>query len=213
MRKTLLVVSALTIAVAAAACGDKKKKVVDADAVETMFVNFQPTLLKIMSAGIAAKTTSASGANIPTIGLVGAVQGTGGVGGQVAQSTGQNQNLNLWVELNDYSDTGDVVFQTDNTSNDTKLQFDLQITNQPPDNQMDGTLVGTLTLDGDVEGTGEFDLAFASDLMDDDNAPDLICTRVTGTVAAGTLSTSVDFVLVHLNTTLNPTQQAKCEAL
>lgn len=190
--------------------GDKKKKVEDEDAVQLAFENFQPTILKITTAGIAAKGTASQGANIPVIPLVGLVTGTGGIGGTVAQSGGQNENLNLWVELNAYSDTGDVTFQTDNTSDTTKLQFDLQITNQPQDNRMDGTIVGSLTLGGDIEGTGIFDLATASDLEDDDGQPDLICTHVTGTVEADSEVIDVDFVLPL---TLDSALAATCATL
>lgn len=198
------------IGVAAGCGGDKKKKVNDEDAVQLAYENFQPTILKITTAGLAAKGTASQGANIPVIQIVGLVTGTGGIGGSVAQSGGNNENLNLWVELNDYSDTGDVLFQTDNTSDATKLQFDLQITNQPADNRMNGSIVGELTLDGDVEGTGIFDLASVSDLEDDDLAADIICTHVTGTVEAGGDTIDVDFVLpLGLDSALNAT----CAAL
>ena len=205
-----LVAVASWIGVAAGCGGDKKKKVNDEDAVQLAYENFQPTILKITSAGIAAKGTASQGANIPVIQIVGLVSGTGGVGGSVAQSGGGNENLNLWVELNGYSDTGDVSFQTDNASDATKLQFGLQIKTQPGDNTMDGTIDGELTLDGDVEGTGIFDLTTVTDLEDDDLQPDVICTHVTGTVEAGGDSIVVDFVLpLGLDSALN----AACAAL
>ena len=190
--------------------GDKKKSVDTEEGVLAAYQNFEPTILKITSAGLAAKGTATQGANIPVIQLVGLVNGTGGVGGSVAQSSGLNENLNLWVELNGYSDTGDVDFQTDNTSEATKLQFDLQIKNQPDDNTMDGTLDGELTLSGDVDGAGIFALATASDLDDDNLAPALICTHVTGTVTASGEDLDVDFVLpLGLDSALN----AACAAL
>ena len=174
------------------------------------YQNFEPTILKITLAGIAAKGTAAQGANIPVIQMPGLVGGSGGVGGNVAQSSGGNENLNLWVQLDDYSDTGDVYFQTDNTSDTTKLQFGLQIKNQPGDNKMDGTIDGELTLSGDVDGTGIFDLATASDLEDDDLAPELICTHVTGTVTAAGDDLPIDFVLpLGLDSAL----QASCASL
>ena len=198
------------IGVAVGCGGDDKKKVDTEEGVVLAYENFQPTILKITSAGLAAKDTANQGANIPVIQIVGMVSGTGGVGGSVAQSMGQNENLNLWVELNDYSDTGDVTFQTDNTSETTKLQFDLQITAQPQNNRMDGTLSGTLTLTGDVEGTGVFDLDTASDLEDDDLNPALICTHVTGTVEAEGETLPLDFVLPL---TLDSALAAACASL
>ena len=174
------------------------------------YQNFEPTIFKITSAGLAAKGTAAQGANIPEISMPGLVAGSGGVGGNVSQSSGNNENLNLWVRLDAYSDTGDVYFQTDNTSDSTKLQFGLQIKNQPGDNTMDGTIDGELTLSGDVDGTGIFDLTTVSDLEDNDLAPDLICTHVTGTVTAAGDDLEVDFVLPL---GLDSAMQAACAAL
>lgn len=213
MKKHLmLAVGGVVLAELVAGCGGKKKDVTDEDAVMLMYENFVPTIYKLTTAGIAAKDTAAQGANIPNITLTGDVMGTGTMGGTVAQSGGQNQNLSLVVELNDYSDTGDVVYQTDNTSESTKLQFGLQITNQPADNSASGDIDGTLTLDGDVEGTGIFDLHTETDLDDDDANPAIICTRVTGTVTAGGDSNTVDFVIPG-NLTLTSSQAAACAAL
>ncbi len=214
MRSMLVVTSALTLVIAAAACEKKNKDPGTGENAKLVFVNFQPTIMKIMSAGIAAKGTASQGANIPEIGLVGLVQGTGTVGGTVAQSGGQNENLNLWVSLrNEYSDTGDIFFETDDTNDTTKLQFGLNIQNQPQDNTMNGTLDGPLTLTGDVEGTATLALGFVSDLDDDNVNSFLICTHVTGTVATATNTTALNFVISHLSSALDPVQQAKCEGL
>lgn len=199
------------VAVAQGCGGGHGKKEIDTqEGVRTAYENFEPTILKITSAGIAAKGTASQGANIPVIPLVGFVSGTGGVGGTVAQSSGLNENLNLWVQLESYSDTGAVYFQTDDTSDATKLQFDLQIRNQPANNTMSGTLTGSLTLSGEVDGTGLFDLATVTDLADDDGAPDPICTHVTGTVTAESDTVNVDFVLPL---TLDSALRAACAAL
>lgn len=168
---------------------------------------FLPTILRITSAGLAAKGTGGAGANIPPIEFLGWVSGTAQIGGQVAVSAGENENLNLHVGLIAYSDTGGITFQTDNTSDETRLQFDLQVVNQPPDNTMNGTLAGNLTVSGEVEGEGTFDLTLSSDLFDDDANAYLICTHVTGTVSVGTGgddTLTVDFVLpLGLDSALN----------
>lgn len=190
--------------------GDKKKNVDSEEGVQIMYDSFQPTILRITTNGLAAKGTAGTGANIPEIFFPGLVQGSGAITGTVANSNSGNENLSLEVRLDDYSDTGDVTFQTDNTSAATLLQFDLNVQNQPADNGMSGTIVGTLTLDGDVEGTGVFDLALASDLDDDDGNPAIICTHVTGTVTAEGDDLDVDFVLpLGLDSAL----QAACAAL
>lgn len=190
--------------------GDKKKNVDSEEGVQIMYDNFQPTILRITTNGLAAKGTASQGANVPEIFFPGLVQGSGTISGTVAQSSGQNENLSLDVQLDAYSDTGDVIFQTDNTSPATLLQFDLQVKNAPGDNTMDGTITGTLTLDGDVEGTGVFDLTTVTDLEDDDLNPAIICTHVTGTVTAEGDDLDVDFVLpLGLDSAL----QAACAAL
>ena len=196
--RTRMAVPAVVVAwtlVGLGCSGGDKKKVDSEEGVETMYANFEPTILRITTNGLAAKGTASGGANIPEIFFPGLVQGSGAITGTVAQSSGNNENLSLEVRLDDYSDTGDVVFQTDNTSPATLLQFDLQIQNQPADNGMDGTIAGTLTLDGDVEGTGVFNLTLVSDLEDDDLNPAIICTHVTGSVSADGDELPVDFVL------------------
>jgi hypothetical protein len=177
--------------------------------VELLFTDFQPTLQKIINNGLAAKDASTSGANITPVTGNGDKQGTFTIGGKVAQGTGLNQNLGLWVQLDaDYSDTGKLFYNTDNTSDATKLQLDIQIQNQPQDNTMSGTLVGPLTLKGDVQGSANFNLTFKTDLTDDDAAPETICSHVTGSVSAGAETKTVDFVI--------PADQAdveKCKTL
>ncbi len=207
-------VSLVLIAELVAGCRDERRKTNNDDDLDTeagvidVYQNFEPTIFKITTAGLAAKDTAAQGANIPAVPLTGDVMGTGTMGGTVAQSGSLNQNLNLWVQLNDYSDTGLVRYQTEGTS----LQFGLNITNQPSDNQMTGDLVGALTLAGDVEGIGDFDLHTVSDLADDDANPALICTRVTGTVTAVHDSTlTVDFVIAA--GVLDSAQALKCSTL
>jgi hypothetical protein len=201
-----------TLCVTTAAC-KKDKDPATGENAKLAFTSFVPTIEKIMEAGIAAKDLPGGAAVDPPIQIVGAVTGTGGVGGMIANSTGNNTTMNLWVELHDYADTNDVSFNTDNTSDDTKLQFDLSIQNQPQDNTMNGTIDGVLSLDGEVEGTGTFDLAFDTDLDDDNTNPFLICSRVTGTVVTATNTTSLDFMIVHLTSALDATQQANCDAL
>jgi hypothetical protein len=181
--------------------------------VQAVFDNFQPTIAKIIDAGIAAKSGSAQGANISPVVRNGDKKGTLTIGGKVAQSSGQNQNLDLWVQLDgDYSDTGKIYYATNNSSDTTKLQLSVQIQNQPQDNSMGGTLAGSLTVSGDVRGTATINLRFATDLEDDDNAPTTICSHVTGSVGAGTNTKQVDFLLPTDTSQLSQAQIDKCQA-
>jgi hypothetical protein len=111
--RTRIAVPAMIVAwtMAAYGCsgGDKKKKVDSEEGVQTMYDNFEPTILRITTNGLAAKGTASGGANIPEIIFPGLVQGTGAITGTVAQSSGNNENLSLEVRLDAYSDTGDVI--------------------------------------------------------------------------------------------------------
>lgn len=211
MRSRLLLMMAGTAAftIAGGCGGDDKKDLDDEASIEEVFAAFQPSILRITSAGLAAKET-AQGANIPEFVLDGLVSGTAGIGGTVAQSGGGNENLSLYLGMTDYSDEGDIAFSTDNTSEATKLQFDLQVQVQPQDNTMNGTLAGDLVVSGDREGEGSFDLAFVSDLDDDNADPFLICSHVTGTVIVEEETLPVDFVVPA---TLDSAMQLACSQL
>lgn len=212
MRSKLLILCMALVAftIVAGCSGDDDDDIDDEAAVQQIVDNFLPTLMRITSAGLAAKDTAAQGANIPEIVFPGFVSGSAAIGGTVAQSSGENQNLSLFVGLTDYADTDAMSFQTDNSSDNSKLQFDLNIKNQPADNSMDGILTGTLTVGGDVDGDGVFDLDLVSDLADDDAQPDIICTHVTGTVAVTDSTLTVNFVLpLGLSSSL----QAACMTL
>ncbi len=193
------------------ACGDDG--VADEETVMLIYDNFQPTIAKIIENGLVAKDASTNGANIAPITAAGDVMGTMTVGGQIAQSASNNENLNLWVQLDTYGDTMPLIYQTDNASDATKLQFDLQISSQPADNTMSGTLVGDLSVSGEVEGTGSFNLAFVSDLVDDDANLEVICSHVTGTVSSGDATNNIDFVLPDEPGALTDEEFAKCAAL
>lgn len=185
------------------------------EVVQVVFDNFQPTIAKITTNGLQAKDDSAAtGANITPISDVGAEQGTMTIGGTVAQGSGLNENFDLWVQLDeDYGDTDEVFYTTDNTDDTTKLQFALHIINQPADNQMTGTLQGSLELSGDVEDTGTFDLTFTTDLDDDDTHAVVICSHVVGTVTTGEETLTVDFVLPEDTSGLDQAQIDKCVTL
>jgi hypothetical protein len=194
---------------AVAGCGDD---ITDEEAVQEILDDFQPTMTKLISMGLEAKSTSSSGANITPVDGTGAEQGTVTIGGKVAQSSGENQNLDLWVQLDgDYSDTGLIFYATDNTSDETKLQFTLQIANQPADNTMNGSLVGPLSVTGSVEGSATFNLSFVTDLTDDDADPQVLCSRVTGTVSKGDASEDVDFLVPIDLSGLDQAQIDKCQ--
>ena len=207
---TLVLALPSLIAIGVGCSGDKKKKVNDEATVIEIYEAFVPTILKLTSAGLAAKD-SASGATINPYNFTGDVSGTGVITGTVAQAGGGNENLSLDVDLTNYADTDAMTFATETSA----LQFDYQIKSQPADNQIQsGILDGELSVSGEnVDGTALFDLALTVDMNDDDGDPFLICSHVTGTVTVGDDAEPIDFVLVHLDTALDPAQQTKCEGL
>ncbi len=188
MKRHILSFVGLTLA---AACSGQSE-----ETVQKIIDDFQPTVDKIIENGLAAKDASTQGANITPVTASGDEAGTLTIGGKVAQSSGANENLDLWVQLDsDYSDTGKIIYATDNTSDTTKLQLDIQITAQPQDNRMSGSIVGPLTVEGDVNGSASFNLTFEADLADDDANPTLICSHVTGSVTSNGATVNVDFVV------------------
>lgn len=126
----------------------------DEENVATVLEHFEPALAKITAAGLEAKGVGGSGANINPIVVPGDEDGDLTLGGTVAVSTGQNEQLNLWVALGAYSGTGDVTYATGSTA--SALGFSLNINNTPPDNTMTGDLDGELSVAGLVTGTGIF---------------------------------------------------------
>jgi hypothetical protein len=201
---------AVAILAVSVGCGNE---LTNEEKVQIVFDNFQPTLSKIIEAGLAAKSTSTQGANVSPVVRDGGEKGTLTVGGKVAQSAGLNQNLDLWVQLEgEYSDTGKIFYQTDNTDNTTKPQLGIQIQNQPSDNSMSGTLVGPMTISGDVDGTATFNVRFISDLEDDDAAPTVICSHVKGSVTANDTTKELDFLLPVDTSGLSQAQIDKCTA-
>lgn len=201
----------LVAVLALSGCGDDG--LADQEKVIVIYDNFQPSIEKIIENGLLAKDASTSGANITPITADGDIAGLMTIGGQVAQSSSNNENLKLWVQLDAYGDTELVVYQTDNASDDSKLQFTLQISSQPEDNVMNGSIVGDIAVSGEVEGTGTLALTFVSDLEDDDNNLSVICSHVTGTVSSGDATSNIDFVLPDEPGALSEAELAKCSAL
>lgn len=156
--------------------------------VQTAIDAFLPTLAKLVDAGLEAKDDDSPGANISAIELPGDETGMAMITGSVAQSSGENTQMNLEAAFEDYSDDALITWN----AGDAPLALSMGVQNTPADNTMASTLAGPIVLTGEVAGDGTFALALASDLADDDEAPDHLCTRVTGTVSVGQTSLAVD---------------------
>jgi hypothetical protein len=203
--------------VLATACGDDEEEtpppITQPQNVQTIYEVFLPTLDKIIAKGLEAKDASTSGANITPITDSGAASGTMTVGGTVAQGSGSNENLNLWVQLDGYADGDRLTFQSDNTSDTTKPQMSINILAQPADNELDGTLNGPLGVSGEINGTATFALTWGSDLADEDAAMTLICSHVIGTVSADGQTQNIDFLYPTDTSGLDEAQLTKCQGL
>ena len=212
MHFTVRLLALACFATTTVACSDDDLD--EEETVAAIFDAFQPTMAKIVAKGYEAKNASTSGANITTpVTGAGDLQGTMTIGGKTAQSSGSNQNFTLWVQLDGpYIDVEDISFVTDNTTDETKLQFPLQITIQPADNRMAGTLKVALDVDGDIEGTAIFAFTIATDLADDDVNPAPICSRITGTITQEDTH-DFDFILPRDTSTLDAAQLTKCQGL
>jgi hypothetical protein len=165
-----------------------KNDLASEEQVQTALDAFLPTLEKLVEAGLSSKDDDSPGANITPIEVDGAETGLVTLTGSVSQSSGENTQMNLEATFEDYSDDALITWD----AGDTPLALSMGVQNTPDDNQMASTLTGPVVLTGEVAGDGTFALNLASDLVDDDAAPDHLCTRVTGTVTVGQGSLEVD---------------------
>lgn len=103
------------------ACGGGD--IADDESAVLLYEDFEPTLARIVQAGLDAKGTATDGANIPVIELEGEVSGTLSLDGTVAQSVGENEQLTLDVTLEDYSDTGVLTYDSALAEDGEPLSF------------------------------------------------------------------------------------------
>ncbi|MBW2255070.1 MAG: hypothetical protein JRI25_10790 [Deltaproteobacteria bacterium] len=136
---------------------------------------------------------AASSANIPAQEDDGDVSGTMTITGQVDQGASNNKELRLEIALEDYSDFVDLdededeeVAITYDTEASDLPQLDLSLRNIP-DGTLEGTLVGTFLMIGDLEGEVALDLDIAGEI-ENDGAEGL--QRVTGTTTVIGTATS-----------------------
>jgi hypothetical protein len=137
---------------------------------------------------------AASSANIdPQVGA-GDAAGTLTIGGKVDQGSSDNKGMRLNVGMVDYADGIIVIHEegkddvevaiTYDTSTDLALQpaLDIQLKGIPT-GTFDGTLVGSYTMDGDIDGTIDLNLAFTGKLMPAGQGTTRVLgmTHVTGT--------------------------------
>jgi hypothetical protein len=138
---------------------------------------------------------AASSANIDAQSNTGGISGTITVTGQVDQGASANKGMRLQVALTDYSDIVqlsenekevEIVYATDSAA---LPQLDLSLKNIP-DGTLEGTLIGSFSMDGDLEGEVALNISFVGQIEPDPADPAKVrrvvgTTTITGTATAG----------------------------
>lgn len=115
---------------------------------------------------------AANSANIPTQEGEGDVAGTMTVTGQVDQGVSDNKEMRLDITLEGYQDLADVdedaaiVALVYDTGEHPAASLDVSL-RDIPDGTLDGVLLGTFELSGDLTGAVTLDLALAGPIEDD----------------------------------------------
>jgi len=145
----------------------------------------------------------ASSANIPTQNGQGDVSGTITIDGQVDQGASDNKGLRLTVALADYSDGPaetvddddiDITYDTDPAQ---LPAVDLTLRNIP-DGTLEGTLLGTYGMRGDIEGTATLELTMSGTIQDDGSGGVSRTpgnTHVTGVARSGDATFEIDVMI------------------
>jgi hypothetical protein len=152
---------------------------------------------------------AASSANIAPQAGVGDVGGMLTISGQVDQGASTNKEMRLRIGMVDYTD-GEVVIEqegeddvkvniTYDTNADVLMQPYLQLSlRNIPDGTFTGTLTGSYTMEGDLEGTAELNLTFAGKLVSNGTGGTTrvpLMTTVTGTAKSGDGTFDVNITL------------------
>lgn len=135
---------------------------------------------------------SASSANIAPQTANGITQGTLTVTGQVDQGVSANKGMRLFTAFTNYSDDSEITY---NSSATALPALNIQLQNIPT-GTLNGTLVGTVTMTGEEEGSLTLNLSFVGQIQA--GAGGLVerkpgTTRITGTAtsAAGVFNVDV----------------------
>ena len=195
----VLVLASLSAALAG--CAEDSDLSSEEDA-RRAYLGLDGSIEKTLDLGMAG-FNEASSANIPTQNGQGDVSGTITIDGQVDQGASDNKGLRLTVALADYSDGPaetvedddiDITYDTD----PARLpEVDLTLRNIP-DGTLEGTLLGTYEMRGDIEGTATLDLTISGTIEDDgDGGVSRMPgnTHVTGVARSGDATFEIDVMI------------------
>jgi len=191
MRSTpIIVLVALTVLGAFAACGGGVNSTDDA---KKAYLGLDPSVDKAITLGFAG-FNAASSANIDPQSADGGFSGTMTVTGQVDQGVSANKGMRLFDALSNYSDDGQIKYNTDAAALPA-LTINLKGIGSTT-GTVDGSLNGSFMMSGGLTGQVSLALTFAGQI---DTAADggvsraAGTTHITGTATspAGTYSVNV----------------------
>jgi hypothetical protein len=176
---------ALSCAGLSSACGSG---VTDEEGARYAYLGIDPAIDKIIDLGFKG-FNEADSANIAEQSTTGDVSGTLSLIGQVDQGSSDNKGMRLDVTIVDYSDGAleeelgedDVIYDSNPI-----LDVDLQMKGLP-DAELDGTIVGSLIMEGALEGEVTLSLVITGETED---AGDGTIRRKAGTVHVTGTATS-----------------------
>lgn len=168
-----------------AGCSDDG--VADEEGARIAYMGIDPAVDKILDLGFQG-FNAASSANIPEQSTTGDVSGTLVVNGQVDQGASNNKEMRLDAVLTGYSDGAAEREGIDDVVYDTSGILDVDLSMKGlPDADLTGTLVGSLFMQGGLEGGVSMSLSITGETEDDGTGkirrkPGTI--RVTGTATS-----------------------------
>ena len=179
---------ALTFLAAFAACGNGVNSTEDA---KKAYLGLDPSVDKAITLGFAG-FNAATSANINPQSADGGVSGTMTVTGQVDQGVSANKGMRLLDALSNYSDDGQLKYNTDQAALPA-LTINLK---GIPNGTLDGSLNGSFMMSGGLSGQVSLALSFSGQIQSGPNntvvrAPGT--THITGTATspAGTYNVDV----------------------
>ena len=135
---------------------------------------------------------AATSANIAPQTTNGAKTGTITVSGQVDQGASTNKTMNLIEELKDYSDDGEITYNTDETLPVLSMKL-----SKIPTGTLEGSLDGRFTMAGALDGDLTLSLTFTGELQPSPADESEVerkpgTTHITGTATSGDGRYTVD---------------------
>jgi hypothetical protein len=152
----IVVLAALAFLGAFVACGGGVNSTEDA---KKAYLGLDPSVDKAITLGFAG-FNAASSANIDPQSADGGVSGTMTVTGQVDQGVSANKGMRLFDALSNYSDDGQVKYNTDQAALPA-LNINLK---SIPSGTLDGSLNGSFMMSGGLTGQVSLNLTFAGQI-------------------------------------------------